>query len=159
MKETFGRFARFARFGGFGGLAFAAAAIFLVAFAVRASAAQARGSTPRGPAAAPRTTLSGIYTEAQATKGEEMYYAVCIACHAKGTYAGPGFKANWAGKPLSDLYDWVLNKMPKNDPGSLTPAESVEVIAYILQQNKMPAGKTPLPANANQLYRIRIQLK
>lgn len=108
---------------------------------------------------APTTTLSGIYTTAQAAKGEETYYTLCISCHPKGTYAGAGFKANWGGKPLSDLYDWVLNKMPKNDPGSLTPAESVEVIAYILQQNKMPAGKTPLAPNPNALFRIQIQLK
>jgi mono/diheme cytochrome c family protein len=103
--------------------------------------------------------MSGVYTTAQAAKGEETYYGLCINCHPKGTYAGPAFKTNWGGKPLSDLYDWVLNKMPKNDPGSLTPGESVEVIAYILQQNKMPAGKTPLAPNPNALYRIQILLK
>ena len=100
-----------------------------------------------------------MYTAAQASRGEEMYFAMCITCHPKGYYTGDSFKKNWGGRPLSDLYDWVLNKMPKNDPGSLTPAESVDVIAYILQQNKMPVGKTPLPANPNPLYRIRIQLK
>lgn len=120
-------------------------------------AAQAKPATQTK--AAPVTTMSGIYTTAQAAKGEETYYTLCISCHPKGTYAGAGFKTNWGGKPLSDLYDWVLNKMPKNDPGSLTPAESVEVIAYILQQNKMPAGKTALAPNPNALFRILIQLK
>ena len=112
-----------------------------------------------GSASSARTTQGGIYTAAQATKGGETYYTMCISCHPKGTYAGAGFKSNWNGRPLWDLYDWVLNKMPKNDPGSLTPDESVQVLAYILQQNKMPAGKIALPANEKMLYGIKIQIK
>ena len=142
----------------------AIAAVLIVAFAARASAGQAaRGTTGtagRGAAASSqRTTLGGIYTDAQAAKGEDMYYTLCVGCHPKAAYSGASFKTNWAGKPLSELYDWVLNKMPKNDPGSLTPGESIEVIAYILKLNQMPAGKTPLAPNAAQLFRIRIQLK
>ena len=112
-----------------------------------------------GAAASAKTTLSGIYTMAQAGKGEVTYYTQCVSCHPKGTYAGPGFKSNWNGKPLSDLWDWISNKMPKNDPGTLAPAEVAEVMAYILQQNKMPAGKVPLPANEKAMYAIRIQIK
>ena len=109
--------------------------------------------------AAGKTTLSGIYTAAQAAKGEEMYYSLCISCHPKGTYAGASFKNNWNNRPLWDLWDWISNKMPKNDPGSLSPAEVVQVMAYILQQNKMPTGAAPLPPNENELYKIKIQIK
>ncbi len=66
---------------------------------------------------------------------------------------------NWNNRPLWDLWDWISNKMPKNDPGSLTPAEVVQVMAYILQQNKMPAGTTALPPNEKTLYGIKIQIK
>jgi mono/diheme cytochrome c family protein len=128
--------------------------LMLMGVTIERSAAQAK---PAGTAQ--KTTLNGVYTARQATAGEETYYTLCISCHPKGTYAGPGFKSNWSGRPLSDLFDWVLNKMPKNDPGSLTPAESVQVIAYILQQNKMPAGKVALPANEKTLYGIKIQIK
>jgi mono/diheme cytochrome c family protein len=103
--------------------------------------------------------MSGIYTAQQAGKGEDLYYSLCVACHPRGTYAGPSFKTNWGGKPLSDLYDWVLTKMPKNDPGALSPVESAQVVAYILQQNNMPAGKTALPADMKALDAIRINLK
>jgi len=106
-----------------------------------------------------RTTLSGVYTLAQAEKGEDVYYGSCVNCHPKGTYAGASFKTNWGGRPLSDLYDWVKTKMPKSDPGSLTPNQSVQVMAYILQQNKMPAGPTPLPTDRAVLGTIKIQLK
>jgi mono/diheme cytochrome c family protein len=123
----------------------------------RASAQAKPGAKP--PATAARTTLSGIYTAAQATKGEDIYYGLCVSCHPKGTYAGPGFKSNWAGKPLSDLFDWVLTKMPKNDPGTLSPAESAQVVAYILKENSMPVGKTPLSTSFAALERITIAIK
>ena len=112
----------------------------------------------QNPPPGPRTTLSGVYTQVQADKGEEIYYGICVACHPRGTYAGDSFKKNWGGRPLSDLYDWVKTKMPKSDPGSLTSNQSVQVMAYILQQNKMPVGKAPLPTDRTALQTIKIQL-
>jgi mono/diheme cytochrome c family protein len=103
--------------------------------------------------------LSGIYTDAQITRGEETYYASCVSCHPRGTYAGESFKTTWSDRPLSDLYDWIRNKMPKNDPGTLTPEQSVDVIAYILKENGMPAGKTKMTADEAALKAIRIQLR
>jgi S-disulfanyl-L-cysteine oxidoreductase SoxD len=105
-----------------------------------------------------RTTLSGIYTDAQVMRGEETYYGSCVNCHPKGTYSGSSFKTNWEGKALADLYDWVLNKMPKNDPGTLTPEQSADVIAYILKENGLPSGKTTIPTDAAVLRTIRIEL-
>ena len=105
-----------------------------------------------------KTTLSGIYTQAQADKGEELYYGVCVSCHPRGYYTGDSFKKNWGGRPLSDLYDWIKTKMPKNDPGTLTSNQSVQVMAYILQQNKMPVGTTALTTDRAALTGIRIQL-
>jgi mono/diheme cytochrome c family protein len=123
------------------------------------AASQAKPGTAKPAAAGAKTTLSGVYTAAQAAKGEDIYYTICISCHPKGTYAGVGFKNNWNNRPLWDLWDWISNKMPKNDPGSLEPAQVVQVMAYILQQNKMPAGTVPLPPNEKTLYGIKIQIK
>ncbi|HEX5070177.1 MAG TPA: cytochrome c [Vicinamibacterales bacterium] len=123
------------------------------------SAVMVRGAAQGAPSTAtPTTTLGGVYTQAQADKGEELYYGVCVACHPRGYYTGDNFKKNWSGRPLSDLYDWVKTKMPKSEPGSLTPKQSVEVMAYILQENKMPAGKTAMPTDRAVLRKIRIQL-
>ena len=143
-------------------------ALILVAVGAYRTFAQtaAQASTPKttpSPAgqakAATRSTLQGVYTAAQADKGEDTYYGICVSCHPRGTYAGDSFKKNWNGRPLSDLYDWVLNKMPKSAPGTLSPAESIQVVAYILRENKMPTGAVALPANAATLGTIRIQLK
>jgi len=117
--------------------------------------AQEKPAAPAEPGGS--TTLAGVYTDAQVVRGEETYFASCVSCHPRGTYSGALFKANWAGRPLSDLYDWVLNRMPKNDPGTLTPKQAVDVIAYILKENAMPAGKTPMPPDGEALRAIRIQ--
>jgi Cytochrome C oxidase, cbb3-type, subunit III len=135
-----------------------AAVILLGVIAARGSA-QTRGSGPTRSGGAPKTTLSGIYTAAQATKGEEVYFTFCVSCHPTPTYTGPAFKLHWQGRPLSDLYDWVSEKMPKNDPGSLSPKESVQAIAYILQLNKLPTGSTELTTDRAALTKIAIQLK
>ena len=132
--------------------------LLAAALAVRTSA-QTRGAAPGRGATAQRTTLSGIYTAAQATAGEEIYMTFCVSCHPTVTYTGPAFKVHWQGKPLSDLYDWVSEKMPKNEPGSLTPKQSVEAIAYILRLNKLPAGQAPLTTDWNALNKIKIELK
>ena len=136
------------------------ATVLLAVAIVERTSAQAKPTTGTKPAAAAaKTTLSGIYTAAQASQGEDLYYALCVTCHPKGTYAGTNFKNNWYNRPLWDLWDWISNKMPKNDPGSLSPAEVLQVMAYILQQNKMPAGATPLKANEKEMYGIKILIK
>jgi mono/diheme cytochrome c family protein len=141
-------------------LAVAAVGLALGSAVVVKGAAQSAAAGPKTApqSAAPKTTLGGVYTQAQADKGEELYYGVCVACHPRGYYTGDNFKKNWSGRPLSDLYDWVKTKMPKNEPGSLTPNQSVQVMAYILQENKMPVGKTAMPIDRAVLKGIRIQL-
>jgi hypothetical protein len=117
-----------------------------------------RGTTPKpGAAAARTTTMSGVYSPAQAGRGEETFMGICVGCHPVATYTGANFDKSWGGKPLSDLYDWISNKMPKNDPGSLSPPESAQVMAYLLKMNSIPAGKSELPPDPATLRRIRIE--
>ncbi len=72
-----------------------------------------------------------------------------------GNHVGTVFKAKWAGQHLSDLYRFVSENMPKNEPGSLAPEDYAAVIAYLLELNGMPAGKTPLPSDLTRLEGIR----
>jgi hypothetical protein len=41
--------------------------------------------------------------------------------------------------------------MPQDDPGSLTPAQYADVVAYILQINGVTPGDRELPPDAAQL--------
>jgi len=102
--------------------------------------------------------MTGVYTAPQAARGEETYMAVCVSCHPAGTYKSAGFKANWKGRLLSDLFDQVREKMPKNDPASLSQQEYVQVVAYLLKINGVPAGETELPPDTEVLKKFRIDM-
>ena len=141
-----------------------AAALLVLAGAAATSAAQKPPVKP-GPAAKtasrpprPLTTESGVYTAAQATKGEQVYMTFCVSCHPVGTYAAQAFKDKWNGAQLSKLFDFVTETMPKNEPGSLDNREYVLAISYILKINGAPPGKTPLPADRAALAKIRLYL-
>jgi mono/diheme cytochrome c family protein len=98
-----------------------------------------------------RTGKDGVYTAAQATRGEALYRENCVACHGPmleglvgPPLAGNDFLGVWAAPPLSDLYDKIHNTMPADKPGSLTPAQTVDIVAFVVQANKFPAGRAAL---------------
>lgn len=120
------------------------------------------GAVASGAAQAPPvkvvTTSSGVYTAAQAARGEQTYMNICVACHPPGTYTAPAFRDKWNGSPLSELFGFISNSMPKQEPASLTPDEYAEVVAYLLKINGAPPGKTELPADDKALKAIRISM-
>ena len=126
------------------GFAFAAA----VLIAPRESAAQAPT----------RTTSSGVYTAEQANRGRDMYAMQCKSCHTPASHTGQIFAQWWDRKPLSELYQFIMTRMPKNEPGSLQPDEYVDVMAYLLKLNDLPSGSDPLPADSVAMKKIRIEV-
>lgn len=109
----------------------------------------------RGPAPA-RTTLSGVYSAAQAARGRVVYVSYCRSCHSVQSHTGATFAQWWRGKQLSEMYTWIGERMPKNDPGSLAYEEVADVVAYLLQMNAMPVGRRELPPDSAALSKIRI---
>ena len=105
---------------------------------------------------ASRTTADGVYTTEQSERGQESYKATCAACHALDYYQGPAMKP-WDGAPLFDLYDVMATTMPQNNPGSLKRREYLDLLAYILSLNDMPAGKEELPVAPDALKKIVIK--
>jgi hypothetical protein len=69
------------------------------------------------------------------------------------------FKRLWVGKPLSNLFVYVTERMPKNDPGSLAPEDVADVVSYLLQLNAMPPGLSELPPDMDSLKKFRIELE
>ena len=124
-----------------------------------ARAADAPGNAVQDAPTAPLiSTMTGVYSAAQATRGEETYMAICVACHPRGTYSTVAFKTAWNGRPLSELFDLVREKMPKSDPASLTPTEYAQAVAYLLKINDVPAGEQELPPDSEALKKIRIEM-
>jgi mono/diheme cytochrome c family protein len=111
--------------------------------------ALAGGRSPLG--AQGTKVMPGDYTTAQAAAGAQLYTANCSACHGADLRgpAGPGlvgdaFTSQWTGEAASDPESMMAKNMPLNAPGSLKPSDYVAIMAYILQQNKYPAGSAPL---------------
>lgn len=113
---------------------------------------------PANQASAGPSTLNGVYTKDQATRGRYVYLGSCKNCHSVETHTGKVFADRWTGKPLSELYSFVLERMPKNDPGSMAPEDVADVVAYLLQLNAMPVGKEELYPEADSLKKYRIEL-
>jgi mono/diheme cytochrome c family protein len=89
----------------------------------------------------------GWYTQAQATRGHQLFNNQCAQCHrpdlmgaAGPALVGPEFLAKWGGKPLSELYTFEHTKMPAINPGSVPPDQLWMITAYILQKNGFAAG-------------------
>lgn len=127
--------------------------VFVAVFAATLLA----GLAAQAPPAAAKTTKGRVYSAPQAARGEQTYMNTCVSCHPPATYKGAVF-LNWQGRTLGDLLDFLSEKMPKNDPGSLTPKEYTQVMAFLLKINGMPAGGTDLPADLAALRRITINL-
>ena len=111
-----------------------------------------------------QTVWSGVYSEAQAFRGEKVADTTCIGCHGPkldGGDSGPKlvgemFLAGWTSQSVGVLFDWLREAMPAEAPGTLSKDDAAAVIAYILQLNKMPAGKVDLPTDRDALGRIGI---
>ena len=111
-----------------------------------------------------QTVWSGVYSEAQAYRGEKVADTTCIGCHGPkldGGDSGPKlvgetFLANWSSQSVGELFNWLREAMPAEAPGTLSKDDAAAVIAYILKLNQMPAGKVDLSTEPEVLNRINI---
>jgi mono/diheme cytochrome c family protein len=114
-----------------------------------------------GHAQTPRTVQDGVFTEAQAARGQKLYAAQCANCHGdalQGAQAPPlkgdGFIAVWQRQPLSDLASKIRNTMPAGAQGTLTAQQTSDLVAHIVKSGGYPAGSADLPAADDVLARI-----
>jgi mono/diheme cytochrome c family protein len=111
-----------------------------------------------------RSVWDGVYTEAQAGRGQPLYNEHCASCHADTLMGGEmsppltggEFMSNWNGLTLGDLFERIRTSMPQNKPGKLSREVNADITAYILSVSKFPAGKAELPHSAEFLKEIRI---
>ena len=104
-----------------------------------------------GQAPQARSVTAGVYSVAQAARGQQLYKAQCAACHGnamEGTsgppLAGDGFLSNWSARPLENLIDKIQKTMPFNLPATLSRSQATDLAAYVLQAGKFPAGQADL---------------
>ena len=109
-----------------------------------------------------KTTTDGVYSEAQAKRGEAVYTKACAGCHQPDlsgdgqtpALAGKDFNMDFNDGSVGDLFERTRISMPADKPGSLPPADVADVIAFILSKGHFPTGQSELPADLAALKAI-----
>jgi mono/diheme cytochrome c family protein len=124
------------------------------------------------PDAVPRKTIwDGVYTEAQASRGETIYPSVCGRCHGykldgapddpdmlpTPPIAGPKFLRKWSGSSLATLFEYTRTTMPAINPQSLSDQEFADLIAYALSVSRARPGPAELQPEITTLAAIVIE--
>ncbi len=105
----------------------------------------------------------GVYTQEQAKRGEAAYAEQCGRCHGADlsggdsvpALAGTDFLSTWNTKTVGDLFDRIRTSMPADKPGTLSREQDADIVAYMLSINQLPAGKTELGTDSEQLKQIQ----
>jgi len=114
-----------------------------------------------------KSTSTGVFTEEQAKKGEAAYQRVCASCHGTDLHSTEAeapdltdgaFKFGWTGKTLAERFETIRNTMPPGRRGSLDDQAYLDIVAYILRFNDIPAGKQALQPDINMLKQIVISV-
>jgi mono/diheme cytochrome c family protein len=119
---------------------------------------------PRAQAA--KSAEDGIYTSAQADRGKAVVEAHCVNCHRSDlgglegpALVGPSFLLTWEGRDLDALFERIRDTMPADAIGSISDAEKLDSVAYLLQQNGFPAGTSELSRGTDNRIGIAISKK
>src|SRR5262245_14594975 len=121
------------------------------------------------PAAAQVSIWSGVYTEAQGKRGQELYSGSCSQCHGprlngagqadqppSPAIARAGFLRKWDGKTVAELFKYVRETMPTDRPGTITDQQGIDAIAHMFAVSEIPAGDKELPTDPKVLEGIVI---
>ena len=112
-----------------------------------------------------RSSSTGVFSEEQAKKGNVAYNANCASCHGSDlistdrefpSLTGGSFKFAWVGKTIGEKFDFIRNSMPPKEERSLGDQVYLDIVAYILRFNKVPAGSQTLKPDLEILNHIVI---
>jgi mono/diheme cytochrome c family protein len=118
-----------------------------------------------GQGTQPHSTSEGVFSEAQARRGEDAYMSRCAQCHGDDlisrdaetpSLTGPRFK-QWLGRTLADEFTLIRTTMPPTSPGSLDDQTSIDILTFVLKFNGCPTGPQDLAADSAVLEQIKIE--
>jgi cytochrome c len=149
--------------------------VVLMIVAAAAVAGTARAQTP-----GKRSVMDGVYTTDQAARGRAQYKKRCVLCHLDNgqghaavpvipgesleregdaeapAVAGEPFQKKWNGRTAWELYGTMASTMPVGSPKTLSPQEYADLLAFLFELNKFPAGQNELTPAREQLESITI---
>jgi mono/diheme cytochrome c family protein len=115
------------------------------------------------------TIWDGIFTEAQAGRGQQIYMGTCAKCHGERlngaaqpdqppspAIARSGFIKNWSERSAETLFAYLKTTMPKDNPGQLSDQQATDVLAHMLAVSGANPGGSELPIDPVALRQIAI---
>ncbi|HEY6361531.1 MAG TPA: cytochrome c [Vicinamibacterales bacterium] len=110
----------------------------------------------------PGSVWEGVYTEAQAKRGQDQYAKACSLCHGaklQGSDVAPSLSGVFLDTypTVADLFERVRTTMPEDQPGQLAREVYADIVAHMFAVNKFPAGQLELGTNLEALQQIRIE--
>ena len=112
-----------------------------------------------------KSTASGVFTAEQAKSGERSFQAKCATCHGADLHSTDAeapdltegaFKFGWDGKTVANRFEQIRSTMPLGNARGLDDQTYIDIVAYILQFNGIPAGNQKLEPNVRSLEQIVI---
>ena len=103
------------------------------------------------------TTTQGVFSEDQATRGEDVFYNICAECHFEEDFGGP-FIQSWVGASVKDLVDEIAATMPEDNPGGIPTEQYLDVVTYMFKLNGMPTGDDELATDDMEAVEIAVDI-
>ena len=127
----------------------------------------ARAEQAAAAPGASKTVWDGVFTQEQADRGAGAFKTACSECHGNDlagdgfapALTGSDFMGNWNELSVGDLYERIRISMPPSGPSAVTPAQKADIVAYIMNVNKFPAGQAELEPKTEVLKGIKIEMK
>ena len=99
----------------------------------------------------PTPKVSGWYTMEQATAGRDLFEASCSSCHGAQlqgiqgpALSGITWQQSFGGQKLLTVWGEIKGPMAQYAGTSFTTQQSLDILAFLLQQNGLAAGSQPL---------------
>ena len=101
-----------------------------------------------------RTVLDGVFSEAQAKRGQAAYAAHCSVCHGDALdgvsapeLTGNRFLERWREDTLDTIYNYIKDNMPLNrapDAPRIPESDYLDILTHILNVNGYRSGAADL---------------
>lgn len=112
---------------------------------------------PRAQESLPKI-WTGVFTEEQVKRGQDVYMVRCAHCHDERLTGGEGpaliggqFNRNWGSRTVHRLFVKIKDRMPPGEVFVATDKEKLEIVAFLLSMNGFPAGPRELPLDTGEL--------
>jgi nitrate/TMAO reductase-like tetraheme cytochrome c subunit len=99
----------------------------------------------------PSSKVGGWYTVEQTATGKKLFEDSCSGCHGARLEGGDGpalggvsWQQRFGGAKLLTVWGEIKGPMAEYAGKSFTTQQSLDILAYLLQQNGLPAGTQPL---------------